>query len=195
MSENYKYIKIIKIVLVVLLLIGIYFMNYFHNIKKDGDIAIAKQTLYEVTQVDRVQIQFQLESSDSGLNDEKKQCYSFKVLNKTNEEYDFNYLVKKDSFKVYVCDKKGFVIPYEDYINNDTILGNYFEELKKIDYDDMPPATKNYFEKNGGINFLEKVEEIIEVTNEAAVEQWGGIVQYVDLIMNGANPKSLNEGF
>lgn len=198
LNKKYKdNIKIIKIVVLIMIIVGAVFIKYFMDIKKDGEISRAKQALYQVTSCEKKDTELEYSPEENYLNNEdiNKEYYPFKVIDKSNVEYKFNYLVSKDGFEIYVCDRKGFIIPFEDYTSNDSMLGNYFEELKKINYDDIPPATRTYFEKNGGIIFMYKVEEIMTEINIEVVDQWGGIVKYVDLIINGVNPKSLNESF
>ncbi|MEG1411034.1 MAG: hypothetical protein RSD36_14455 [Terrisporobacter sp.] len=191
------YMRIISILLLVILIVSICFVKYFSNIKESGEISRARQALYKITDTDRGHTKFEYSSKNNYVKDKdiNKEYYVFKVKKTDGKEYDFNYVVDKNYFQVFVCDNNGFIIPYEDYISKDSSIGDYFEKLKEMKYNDIPAATRNYLDKNGGIKFLNKVSEIIENQNPQAVDGWGGIVKYVDHVLNGVNQDQLNEEF
>lgn len=192
---NSKYFATVVTVIIVLSFIFLGFCIYFTNIKTSGQIARAKQALYQATYTDKSTITFKFQGDNTlSSNDQLvEKFYVFSATSKEGKTYDVKYLVDKKNFKVYIYDKQKMLIPYDDYINQDSILGQYFAELKDLDYKNIPAATRNYLDNKGGYDFLNKVSRILDDVNEESVKKCGGVVDYVDYILNGASQKQLND--
>ena len=190
-----KYFKLVCIILIILSFVGMGFYVYFSNIRDRGEVARARQALYQATDTDKSKVIY--DHYTSYKNSQEVQLsniyHIFHAKKVDGEDYNLTYLVGKGDFTVYIYDKHGIIIPYEEYINSDTLLGQYFASLKEINYEDIPPATKNYLEKKGEIAFFNKVKEIMDNADSDAVNKAGGPVIYVDYIINGVSQKKLNK--
>lgn len=165
------------------------------NKEVDFNINKASDTLYEITGANKDNILYEINKSGSYVTDKNiaNDYYIFDEIDVESEDKsDRNFLVDRKNFGVYVCYPYNLIIPYEDFINTNTVSGKYFNQYLGLNEEYIPEKTKKYILNRGIESFRNEMLRILKNSREYTVECFGGPVYYVEEVLAGRDAKELD---
>lgn len=166
------------------------------NISEDENIENAIEKLYEVTGASRDITEYKLNMDGSyiGTEEVKKNFYIFNIASVPSGDLaDYNYAVKKSDLSVYYGDTYGMIIPYVDFMNQDSKLYKFLSDYWNYGQEGPGNKVQEEFKTLGAEKFLEKIEPILDESEEHTVDYYGGYVEYVNLILSGSDKVNLDQ--
>lgn len=159
------------------------------------DVKNAMRKLYETTGADKNIEIYELNNEQSYIGDKKtkKDFYIFNVCSIGGGTADYNLAVRKKDNKVFYGSTYGIIIPYEDYINENSIISKYLKDYEANASDElMTKNSKSYLKANGAEALYEKVKDILSKADSVTVDFYTGPLSYVEKILSGTTKKELD---
>lgn len=167
------------------------------NKEPNIDVKNAMRKLYEATGDDKNTVIYELNNDQSYIGDKKtkRDFYIFNICSIGGATSDYNLAVRKKDNKVFYGSTYGIIIPYEDYINENSVISKYLKDYESSapNNEDMIKNSKAYLEANGAEALYEKVKAILSNGDIATIEFYTGPLGYVEQILSGSTKKELDD--